>query len=108
MRRIHSIVLRSFAARKLLFPALTSRFAGRSPAWIYVGDHHLDRAEWFCKVDYDTFFFPENLQYYVRDLRGWDPMDHHYFGLELAHKVRAGPPWPPAPRRAGARGPWRG
>mmetsp|Transcript_38318 Transcript_38318/g.70297 ORF Transcript_38318/g.70297 Transcript_38318/m.70297 type:complete len:482 (+) Transcript_38318:26-1471(+) len=60
-------------------------------SWVYVGDHHLDEAEWFCKVDYDTFFFPENLQYYVRDKNGWDPYnEHHYFGLVLGH--RAGHP----------------
>ena len=41
--------------------------------------------------DYDTFFFPENLQYYVRDYKGWDPYnEHHYFGLTLNH--RAGRP----------------
>jgi len=57
-------------------------------SWIYVADNHLNEAEWFCKVDYDTFFFPENLQYYVRDSKGWDPYrEHHYFGLLLGHRV---------------------
>lgn len=56
-------------------------------SWVYVGDHHLDQADWFCKVDYDTFFFPENLQYYVRDYNNWDSAnEHHYFGALLAHK----------------------
>jgi len=56
-------------------------------SWIYVADHHLNQADWFCKVDYDTFFFPENLQYYVRDVKGWDAYnEHHYFGLLLGHK----------------------
>jgi len=55
-------------------------------SWIYVSDHHLNDAEWFCKVDYDTFFFPENLQYYVRDYKNWDPYnEHHYFGQVLSH-----------------------
>ncbi|KAL7548506.1 hypothetical protein ACHAWF_011798 [Thalassiosira exigua] len=62
-------------------------------AWIYVKDHHLDQAEWFCKVDYDTYFFPENLQYWVRDVKNWDPYaEHHYFGLELSHRVKLGFP----------------
>jgi len=57
------------------------------PAWIYVGDNHLNQAEWFCKVDYDTYFFPENLQYYVRDYKRWNPYaEHHYFGHALSHK----------------------
>ena len=48
----------------------------------------MNEAEWFCKVDYDTFFFPENLQYYVRDKKGWDPYnEHHYFGLVLSHRA---------------------
>ena len=52
-----------------------------------MGDHHLNDAEWFCKVDYDTFFFPENLQYYVRDYKQWDASsEHHYFGLVLGHE----------------------
>ncbi|KAL7460337.1 hypothetical protein ACHAXS_000796 [Conticribra weissflogii] len=34
-------------------------------SWVYVDEHHSDRADWFCKVDYDTFFFPENLKYYT-------------------------------------------
>jgi len=61
-------------------------------SWIYVKDHHLDQAEWFCKVDFDTFFFPENLQYYVRDVMNWDPYkEHHYFGHVLYHRARNPP-----------------
>ena len=53
---------------------------------IYVADNHSDRAEWFCKVDYDTFLFPENLQYYVQDYKKWNARDeHHYFGHMLYH-----------------------
>ncbi|KAL7535674.1 hypothetical protein ACHAXR_006657 [Thalassiosira sp. AJA248-18] len=62
-------------------------------SWIYVGENHLDEAEWFCKVDYDTFFFPENLQYYVHDYKGWDPIEeHHYFGGVLSHRLSRGMP----------------
>jgi hypothetical protein len=58
-------------------------------SWIYVSEHHLYDAEWFCKVDYDTFFFPDNLKYYVRDVKGWDPiLEHHYFGHVIQHRNR--------------------
>mmetsp|Transcript_28324 Transcript_28324/g.58023 ORF Transcript_28324/g.58023 Transcript_28324/m.58023 type:complete len:444 (-) Transcript_28324:237-1568(-) len=57
-------------------------------SWVYVDEHHSDRAEWFCKVDYDTFFFPENLKYFVRDYKQWDPYnEHHYFGHYLGHRA---------------------
>mmetsp|Transcript_31211 Transcript_31211/g.75469 ORF Transcript_31211/g.75469 Transcript_31211/m.75469 type:complete len:438 (-) Transcript_31211:178-1491(-) len=49
-------------------------------SWVYVEENHLDQAEWFCKVDADTFFFPENVKHFVRHKR-WDPFtEHHYFG----------------------------
>jgi len=56
-------------------------------SWVYVQEHNMDQAEWFCKVDYDTFFFPENLKYFVRDEKKWNPMEeHHYFGHWMAHR----------------------
>ena len=49
-------------------------------AWVNVEENHLDQADWFCKVDYDTFFFPENVKHFVRH-KHWDPYDeYHYFG----------------------------
>eukprot|EP01082_Thalassiosira_pseudonana_P005527 g4848.t1 g4848 contig18:57135-58478(-) len=61
-------------------------------SWVYVGDYDLDKAEWFCKVDYDTFLFPENLQYYVHDYKKWDPFnEHHYFGHYLSHRGSRAP-----------------
>ena len=58
-------------------------------SWVYVEQHHLHDAEWFCKIDYDTFFFPDNFKYYVRDVRGWDPInEHHYFGHVIQHRNR--------------------
>ena len=57
-------------------------------SWVYVADHQLDSAEWFCKVDYDTFFFPDNLKYYVRDKKNWDPInEYHYFGHLKPHRI---------------------
>ena len=53
---------------------------------MYVEENHLDQAEWFCKVDYDTFFFPDNVKYFVRH-KGWDPYDeYHYFGHLIKHR----------------------
>eukprot|EP00956_Cyclotella_meneghiniana_P015342 scaffold23394_cov42-Cyclotella_meneghiniana.AAC.9 len=63
-------------------------------SWVYVSDNHLQRAEWFCKIDYDTYFFPENLQYYIQDYKRWDDATtgQHYFGHLLYHRnIIAGP-----------------
>ncbi|KAL3782697.1 hypothetical protein ACHAWO_010820 [Cyclotella atomus] len=62
-------------------------------SWLYVADHHSHTAEWFCKIDYDSFFFPENLQYYVQDYKSWNAKtEHHYFGHHLFHReIIAGP-----------------
>ena len=57
-------------------------------SWVYVAEHQLEDAEWFCKVDYDTFFFPDNLKYFVRDVKNWDPInEHHYFGHYKTHRI---------------------
>ena len=62
-------------------------------SWVYVAEHHLSDAEWFCKVDYDTFFFPDNLKYYVNDVKGWDGTnEHHYFGHVIQHRNRKDKP----------------
>ena len=62
-------------------------------SWVYVEEHHLTDAEWFCKVDYDTFFFPDNFKYYVRDVKDWDPIkDYHYFGHVISHRKRKDAP----------------
>ena len=56
-------------------------------SWVFVQENHMDLAEWFCKVDYDTFFFPENLKYFVRDEKNWDAYnEYHYFGHWMAHR----------------------
>ena len=59
---------------------------------MYVEENHLDQAEWFCKVDYDTFFFPSNVKYFVRHNQ-WDPYnEHHYFGHLIKHRQRGREP----------------
>lgn len=62
-------------------------------AWVYVEENHLDQAEWFCKVDYDTFFFPENVKHFVREYKKWDPFtEHHYFGHLIQSRHTGSPP----------------
>ena len=45
----------------------------------------VDRAEWFVKVDSDTWLFPENVGRYAKS-RDWSYNDHHYFGHVLNHR----------------------
>ena len=45
-----------------------------------------DLAEWFVKVDADTFLFPENMKRYVKE-KGWSPNEHHYFRHILKHRI---------------------
>ena len=62
-------------------------------SWVWVEENHLDRAEWFCKVDYDTFFFPENVKYFVHDQQRWDPLgEYHYFGHKINHRTKGREP----------------
>lgn len=64
----------------------------QNKAWVYVEEHHLDQAEWFCKVDYDTYFFPDNLKYFVRH-KNWNPYtEYHYFGHLIQHRTRKDAP----------------
>ena len=43
------------------------------------------RAEWFVKIDSDTWFFPENVDHYVTS-RNWSHDEQHYFGHVLNHR----------------------
>eukprot|EP00571_Detonula_confervacea_P007099 CAMPEP_0172325968 /NCGR_PEP_ID=MMETSP1058-20130122/55202_1 /TAXON_ID=83371 /ORGANISM="Detonula confervacea, Strain CCMP 353" /LENGTH=291 /DNA_ID=CAMNT_0013042641 /DNA_START=567 /DNA_END=1442 /DNA_ORIENTATION=+ len=60
----------------------------RSWLWVVTNGEN-DLAEWFVKVDADTFLFPENMKHYVEE-KGWSPDDHHYFGHKLRHTDRTG------------------
>ena len=53
--------------------------------WISIND--LAKAEWFYKVDDDSYFFPGFARKYVAD-HGWKPTEHHYFGHRLHHLER--------------------
>ena len=56
-------------------------------SWVWVDSHDgADSAEWFVKVDADTFLFPENLKRYVVH-RHWSSNEHHYFGHILNHRI---------------------
>ena len=46
-------------------------------AWQYVFDHHIDDADWFIKVDDDTYLIVENLRHL---LSKYQPDEPHYFG----------------------------
>jgi hypothetical protein len=53
-------------------------------SWLWVATHELHLAEWFAKVDDDTFLFPENLRWFVQHRR-MDSAERHYFGQQLFH-----------------------
>lgn len=48
-------------------------------SWLHVFMHDLNKAEWFVKVDDDTYFLPSNLRKFVRE-KQWAHDDPHYFG----------------------------
>ncbi|GBG27359.1 Glycoprotein-N-acetylgalactosamine 3-beta-galactosyltransferase 1 [Hondaea fermentalgiana] len=49
-------------------------------SWVHVYMNDLTSAEWFVKVDDDTYMVPSNLRRYVRK-REWAHHDPHYFGF---------------------------
>ena len=51
--------------------------------WQYVGTHHLEDAEWFLKIDDDTFFSPINFKGFARY---FNPNRKWYLGSTLMHK----------------------
>lgn len=57
--------------------------------WVHVYMHDLASAEWFMKVDDDTYLLPSNVRRFVRG-RGWSAQDPHYFGFLVNVEVQ---PW---------------
>ena len=51
--------------------------------WQYVGTHHLEDAEWFLKIDDDTFFSPINFKGFARY---FNPNKKWYFGNTMMHQ----------------------
>ena len=61
-------------------------------SWIWVDDHgDTNTADWFVKIDADSYLFPENMKRYIIDKK-WSADDHHYFGHKLKHKDGTGFP----------------
>lgn len=53
--------------------------------WVYVAETELHLADWFCKIDDDSFFLPANLRRFVAFESGrWSPDDPHWFGHRFA------------------------
>ena len=50
--------------------------------WRHVGTHHIDEAEWFLKLDDDTFFSPVNFKGFARY---FNPDKKWYFGYTSLH-----------------------
>ena len=46
----------------------------------------LDKADWFTKIDADTYLFADNFKHYVAE-KNWLPSEHHYFGHVLMHRT---------------------
>jgi hypothetical protein len=56
-------------------------------SWILMDETgELDKAEWFTKVDADTYLFADNLKRYVAE-KNWLPSEQHYFGHVLMHRI---------------------
>ncbi|KAL7504982.1 hypothetical protein ACHAXN_002507 [Cyclotella atomus] len=56
-------------------------------SWILMDEiGELDKAEWFTKVDADTYLFADNLKRFVDD-KDWRPNEQHYFGHVLMHRI---------------------
>lgn len=51
-------------------------------SWRYIFENDLETAEWFLKVDDDTYLIPENLVKWIQ-FTGWKPTEPHYFGHKL-------------------------
>lgn len=54
-------------------------------SWVHIADNYLDEAEWFTKIDHDTYFFPENVKHLVVS-RNYSHEDVHYIGQKLYHR----------------------
>jgi len=56
-------------------------------SWILMDETgELDKADWFTKIDADTYLFADNFKHYVAE-KNWLPSEHHYFGHVLMHRT---------------------
>lgn len=51
-------------------------------SWVYVEEHFLGDAEWFAKIDDDSYFIFENFERLLHE-KQWSYKDTHYFGHKL-------------------------
>ena len=58
----------------------------RSILWINTHDKD-SIADYYVKVDSDSYLFPENMRHYVQE-KNWSSSDVHYFGHKLYHTDR--------------------
>ncbi|KAK0069039.1 glycoprotein-N-acetylgalactosamine 3-beta-galactosyltransferase 1-B, partial [Biomphalaria pfeifferi] len=56
-------------------------------AFYYLYEHKFDEADWFMKVDDDTYVIPENLRYFLSEQ---DPRDPVYFGHHFKAYIEQG------------------
>lgn len=56
-------------------------------SWLLMDETgELDKADWFTKIDADTYLFVENFKSYVAE-KNWLPSEHHYAGHVLMHRT---------------------
>ncbi|KAL7545369.1 hypothetical protein ACHAWF_008731 [Thalassiosira exigua] len=60
-------------------------------SFLWVGNHEGDVAEWYAKVDTDTYFFPENALRFV-ERKGWSPDEPRNFGHTLTNAKQVSMP----------------
>lgn len=59
-------------------------------SWVYMHDTDVENADYFFKIDDDTFFFPDFVKLHAAE-HHWNPEDTHYFGHHLHHgRVKTG------------------
>jgi glycoprotein-N-acetylgalactosamine 3-beta-galactosyltransferase len=85
---ISSTTNTSFPTIGLDVPEGREHLTGKTmQAFRYVYEHHKDDADWFMKVDDDTYVILENLRYFLRDYKSSDPI---YFGHHFKTIVKQG------------------
>jgi hypothetical protein len=55
---------------------------------VWVHQNALDDAEWFTKIDCDSYVLVDNVKKYLVD-KEYDPDDAHYLGHKLYHQTPA-------------------
>lgn len=48
-------------------------------SWVYIAENDIDSADYFFKIDDDSFIFVNNIKRHIFK-KGWSPDEDHYFG----------------------------